>query len=563
MKRFWPVLLAMGLIFGLMVGCSSTPEEPQESSAEEAVQSIAGIEDREVLDKLASMSLENKVAQLFIVRPETIAPDDGTITLVDDIVRDGLSTHTPAGLCYFADNIETPEQTKALLEETQTVATEAAGMPLFQAVDEEGGDVSRVANNSAMGVLNVGDMSQIGARGDADKAYDAAAYICGYLLELGFNMDFAPVADIADGVGNTMGSRAFDSTAEGVTPMVVKQVQAFNDARIFCSAKHFPGIGGASGDSHDFIIENDETLEEMEESEFIPFKAAIEEGVPMVMVGHIACPEITGDDTPASFSKDIVTGILREQLGFKGMIITDSLEMGGAEGVEDKDQGVKAIQAGCDLILLPADYEQAYQGILDAVHSGDISEQEIDEHVARVVSAKIKLSNPSEGLEPAGANSTDDEDDSSEAAKALLANLGVAEDSSVEILPQAEWGNLFNYYDYEVTSWAQSFAEYPATRLKLSYIGDGETLSQSFRDPAIVMSAFNALAELNIVSSTEQTDTPEIYDETRWTFVHEDGSEIFFKFPNGDVQIGNEGSIYHIDGNPTFATIEQAAHSLG
>ena len=405
MKRLLLVVIMALLACGLVVGCADTTQpvkETESSIVEEQVDYPAGIDDSAVLEKLNSMSLEEKVAQLFIVRPETIAPDDGYITMMDDIVREGLSTNTPAGLCYFADNIENPTQLRALLEETQAAATDAAGLPLFQCVDEEGGEVARVANNTAMGVQNVGDMGRIGARGDADEAYEAASYIASYLTDLGFNVNFAPVADIADGVGNTMGRRAFETSAQLVVPMVEKQVEAFNDAHLFSSAKHFPGIGGASGDSHDGVIETDDTLEEMEESEFLPFEAAIDEGVPMVMVGHIACPEITGDDTPATFSKDIVTGLLRGKLGFTGIIVTDSLEMGGAEGITAQDQGVKAIQAGCDLILLPADYEKATAGLLKAVKSGEITQQELDEHVARIISAKLKLADASATMAPAG-----------------------------------------------------------------------------------------------------------------------------------------------------------------
>jgi beta-N-acetylhexosaminidase len=171
--------------------------------------------------------------------------------------------------------------------------------------------------------------------------------------------------------------------------MVVEQVRAFNEVSMLSSAKHFPGRGSVSGDSHQGSIETDRTLEEMDTSELVPFRAAIEAGVPMIMVGHIACPAITGDDTPASLSHTIVTDVLRGHLGFDGLVITDSLEMGAVEGMAAKDQGVEAIKAGCDLVLLPQDYEAAYNGVLDAVKSGDITEEQIDEHLSRILRVKL------------------------------------------------------------------------------------------------------------------------------------------------------------------------------
>ena len=242
-----------------------------------------------------------------------------------------------------------------------------------------------------MNVQHVDAAGTIGESGSAQAAGAAATTISAYLNDLGFNLDFTPVADIADGAGNTIGQRAFGSDAQTVSPLVAAQVQAFNEAGILCSAKHFPGIGGVSGDSHDDIITTKESLADLQASEFLPFQAAIEAGVPMVMVGHIACPNVTGNTLPASLSPEMMR-ILREDLGFEGVIITDSLEMGAITGGHtDAETATMALQAGADLVLLPNDYEAAYQSVLDAVKNGELSEEDLDGHVQRIIAMKLTL----------------------------------------------------------------------------------------------------------------------------------------------------------------------------
>ena len=362
------------------------PDASDEPVTSEPAEDPLETEVRAAMEKL---TLEEKIWQLFIVRPEAVT-GVSVQTAAGEATRTALAKRPVGGICYFGDNLTGTDQTRKMLSNTRGYAEEINGLPIFLCVDEEGGTVTRIAGNSAFGVDDMGDMRDIGATGDTDKAYDAAAYIGQYLTYLGFNVDFAPDADIANNPDGTMGQRAFGSTANEVAPMVAAQVRGFTDAGILCSAKHFPGIGGAQGDSHDQSIYSEKTLDEIREEELCPFEAAIEEDVPFVMVGHLSVPEITGDDDPASISSELVTDVLRKELGFEGIVITDSFEMGAATSALDgAGLAVAAISAGVDIVLMPADLDEAYQGVLDAVASGELTEERIDESVARILRVKL------------------------------------------------------------------------------------------------------------------------------------------------------------------------------
>lgn len=371
---------------------SQTEGEKDESSPE-GTDNESGTPEgvsEEVTEKMTSMTLEQKVAQLFIVRPEALT-GVGQVTAAGETTRAALADMPVGGIVYFSDNLIDTDQTMQMLSNTMSYGMEANGLPLFLCVDEEGGTVSRVGGNPGFGVDNVGNMSEVGATGDTEHAYEVAKHIGTYLDYLGFNVDFAPDSDIANNPDGTMGLRSFGATADVVSPMVAAQVRGFTDAGVLCSAKHFPGIGGALGDSHDARIYSEKTLDEIRSEELLPFEAAIEENVPFVMVGHLSVPNITGDDDPASISSEIVTDLLRDELGYDGIIITDSMGMGAATDSLPTDRlGVEPLLAGVDMVLMPADFQAAYQGVLDAIASGELTEERIDESVARILTVKLE-----------------------------------------------------------------------------------------------------------------------------------------------------------------------------
>lgn len=342
---------------------------------------------------LGTLTTEQKVAQLFVVTPESLLSDytDETVTAAADLTREALQKRPVGGIVYFQSNLLNPDQTSLMLANTKQYALEACGIPIMLDVDEEGGTVSRIGNNEGFDIDDVGSMFYVGSTEDPAYAKEVAQTIGSYLHELGFNSDFAPVADVANNPdSDTMYWRSFGSDANLVAQMVSAQVEGFASQGILCCAKHFPGIGGAEGDSHEGAIYTQKSADQMAEEELVPFKAAIEAGVPMVMVGHLSCPQITGNNLPASVSSAVMQGLLRERLGFEGVIITDSLGMGAIVNEFGYDRvGVEAFLAGADALLMPADFNAAYQGMLDAVASGEISQERLNQSVYRMIKMKL------------------------------------------------------------------------------------------------------------------------------------------------------------------------------
>lgn len=341
-------------------------------------------------ERIGAMTLEQKVAQLFIVTPEALVEGVSQVTQAGDMTREGVTAHPVGGIVYFAQNLLDPEQTTTMLANVKQFYADAGNVAPFIAVDEEGGTVVRVADNEAFWAQDVGDASALGSAGDTEAAKRAAEQIADYLMPLGFNLDFAPVADVVDPLrSDTMGLRSFSSDAAVAADMVRAEVEGFRDKKMLCCAKHFPGIGAAAGDSHEGAITIEATNEELETVDLVPFRAAIEAGVPMIMVGHVSLPNIVGDSTPAPLSSAVVQGMLRDSLGYTGIIVTDSLSMGAiTDYYTPAEAAVAALKAGCDIPLMPERLDEAYQGVLSAVQVGELTEERLDESLTRILTAK-------------------------------------------------------------------------------------------------------------------------------------------------------------------------------
>lgn len=341
-------------------------------------------------ERIGVMTLEQKVAQLFIVTPEALVEGVSQVTQAGDMTREGVTAHPVGGIVYFAQNLLDPEQTTTMLANVKQFYADAGNVAPFIAVDEEGGTVVRIADNEAFGAQDVGDASALGGAGDTEAAKRAAEQIADYLMPLGFNLDFAPVADVVDPLrSDTMGLRSFSSDAAVAADMVRAEVEGFRDKKMLCCAKHFPGIGAAAGDSHEGAITIEATNEELETVDLVPFRAAIEAGVPMIMVGHVSLPNIVGDSTPAPLSSAVVQGMLRDSLGYTGIIVTDSLSMGAiTDYYTPAEAAVAALKAGCDIPLMPERLDEAYQGVLSAVQVGELTEERLDESLTRILTAK-------------------------------------------------------------------------------------------------------------------------------------------------------------------------------
>ena len=341
---------------------------------------------------LEQMTLGEKVCQMFLVTPETLTGFQ-TVTAAGNITLGALEQYPVGGLIYFSTNLVDDEQTNTMLKNTTVYARENHDIPIFLAVDEEGGRVARIGSNPKFSVEKVPCMKEIGDSGDLSKAYDVGDTIGAYLSELGFNLDFAPDADVLTNPSNTViGDRSFGTDAVCVSNMMLEVADGLLDNGVIPCVKHFPGHGSTAGDTHQGLAYTDKTLEELMSCELVPFQTAVDNGLPMIMVSHISVPSVTGDDTPASLSHFLVTELLREQMGFDGIVITDGMGMGAIEdNYESGEAAVLAVQAGCDMLLITADFPEAYQAVLDAVEDGRISEQQIDASVKRILRIKYSL----------------------------------------------------------------------------------------------------------------------------------------------------------------------------
>ncbi len=336
---------------------------------------------------LADMTLWEQVCQLFIVTPELLT-GVSVATQAGETTRQALEEYPVGGIVYFAANILSRDQISAMILNSQSYSKIA----LFIAVDEEGGTVARIGNNSEMGTTSFPSMKTIGDTGDTQNAYEVGYTIGSEISELGFNLDFAPVADVDSNPDNpVIGDRAFSSDASVASAMVAAAVQGFHDGGILCTLKHFPGHGDTSTDSHEGYTELTKTLTELSETEFVPFEGGISAGADFVMVGHISVPQVTGNDLPATLSATMIS-ILRDDLGFDGLIITDSMQM---EAITDRytsgEAAVMAIQAGVDMILMPENLEEAVRGVYEAVLSGEITQERLEESVLRILETKIRV----------------------------------------------------------------------------------------------------------------------------------------------------------------------------
>lgn len=347
---------------------------------------------QQAAELVAGMTLEDKIAQMFVITPNALTGYSG-VTAAGDTTKEAYNNRPVGGIIYMSENLTDREQTAAMLTNMQTIAMERTGLPVFLCVDEEGGSVARIAGNDAFGVTDVGDMSAVGATGDVQNAYNAGNVIGTYLSELGFNVDFAPVADVLTNPDNTaIGNRSFGSDSRLVADMVTAELEGMSETGVYGTVKHFPGHGGTSGDSHNGTVTVEKTLEELMAEELVPFQSAIDAGVSFVMVGHISVPNVTGDNTPASLSSMMITDVLRNRMGYNGIVITDGMNMGAITAHYNSDKAaVMAVSAGADMILMPADYQKAYDGLLEAVNNGTISEEQINASVERIVRVKLQM----------------------------------------------------------------------------------------------------------------------------------------------------------------------------
>ena len=368
-------------------------DEVQEKEKQEVEDQKEEDPEHQVEKLLSSMSIEEKVAQLFVVLPEQLVGNVSHVTAAGEATREAINNRPVGGIVYLESNLVSPQQTKTMLQNVQKYSMDRLDLPMFLCVDEEGGQVTRLAGKAGFDLPVYDNMSVIGSRGDTEQAYQMGESIGQYLYDLGFNTDFAPVADVLTNPNNqVVRYRSFGSDPETVKDMTDAVSRGLASKKILATYKHFPGHGNTAADTHAGYAYSNKTKEELYQCELIPFIQGIEDEVPFIMMGHISLPNIVGDDTPASLSKTIVTDLLIDELGYQGIIITDALNMGAvSQQYSSAQAAVKALNAGVDMLLMPADFNAAYQGVLTAVQSGEISEERIDESVEKILKTKIGM----------------------------------------------------------------------------------------------------------------------------------------------------------------------------
>ena len=389
---------------------AAASEAATEAASKEATSAPATeAKDHDILKTLSDMSTREKLTQMMIVALRSDAGDTYTPTELSPDYADLLSQYNFGGLILFAGNIEDPAQTVTLIRDCQEAAMKSAhAIPMFICVDQEGGMVNRVS----FGTTGPGNMA-LAATGDPSLTEESAKMLGDEIRALGFNMDFAPVSDVNSNPANPIiGVRSFSDDPELTAEHVTAFIRGMNSAKISTALKHFPGHGNVGEDSHTHLPCSDLSLEEIMACDLIPFRAGIDTGTDMIMTAHIQFPKIEketcisikdGEEItlPATLSRTIITGLLREQMGYDGIVITDAMEMDAiAAHFDPVDAAVMAINAGVDILLCPVDVykdgedntltylEQYLEGLLARVEAGDIPEEELDDSVYRILKLK-------------------------------------------------------------------------------------------------------------------------------------------------------------------------------
>ena len=355
------ISLVLVLMLVMTAGCgkkSTTKKLKTEDLDETTLQGMAK-------DITKEMSLKNKIGQLFMV-----------------------SVYPAGGVIMFAKNINTPDQTKKMTDELQ----DASYIPLFMAVDEEGGQVSRVASNPKMKMTVYPSAQEVGRTYNNKKIAQMGKTQGKELKELGFNMNLAPVADVLTNKNNTeIGDRSFGTDSKKVADIITTLVKNMQKQQISATLKHFPGSGQTGGDTHRGSTETDQTINTLRDTDFKPFKAGIKAKADAVMVSHLMLSNVTDEKEPSSLSSRVVSDILRDELEYKGVIMTDAMNMKAiTDNYSSGEAAVKVIQAGVDLIVMPDNYKEAYKAIKKALKSGKIKESRIDKSVRRIIYTKLK-----------------------------------------------------------------------------------------------------------------------------------------------------------------------------
>ncbi len=383
-KYYLIILYSLIIILGIEVLClnSFKPKENYERSI------MINMED-DILHILNNMSLEEKIGQLLIITNNSNVFNEETKNLLEQV--------KPGGFILMEPNFSNYDNTKKYINSLKKYSK----IPLIISIDEEGGIVQRLKYLKDLQPINIPSMYNLGSTNDKNLAYQVGQVIAEEVRTLGINVVYAPVVDVYSNPDNTViGDRSFSNNPYLVSKMANALAQGLENNEVIATYKHFPGHGDTIIDSHDDLPLIDKDYQSLLNLELIPFKEAIKNKAKIIMIGHLALPNITGDNTPASLSKKIID-ILKNKLDYQGLIITDALNMGAlTKYYDDSTICSIAINAGNDLLLMPNNIDICINDI-----KNNVSEDRINESVLKILKFKYKYLRKDNSLEKKYLNS--------------------------------------------------------------------------------------------------------------------------------------------------------------
>ncbi|MEU4450718.1 glycoside hydrolase family 3 protein [Nocardioides sp. NPDC023903] len=397
-------LAAAGLAAAVAVATPYAATHAAEPDPSATTATKTSTQHHQIVSLMQRMSLQQKIGQLFVIEvygrdannvSDTAKAGNQRLYGVDTPAQ-AIAKYQPGGVIYFTtrgpDNIGDAAQVATLSNGLQRAALQQRPkIPLNIAVDQEGGAlVARFG--PASGATQMPGQMALGAGGSTEDAARSAEVIGTELAAVGVTQDYAPVADVNLNPNNpVIGIRSAGADSAAVSDIVEAEVGGFDDGDLSSIAKHFPGHGDTGTDSHYGLPEVTHSREELEAIDLPPFKAAIDAGIDAIMTAHVTVPAIDPSGEPATMSEPILTGLLREEMGFDGLIVTDALDMQGASATYPPDVApVEAFLAGADQLLIPPQMDTAYAAVLGAVKDGTISRQRLDESVYRILEHKLE-----------------------------------------------------------------------------------------------------------------------------------------------------------------------------
>lgn len=381
------IISILVIIIFSIIGCIYLVKQNKNKVMDNEYQNITDIYDEptekkpsiedEIKENIKSMTLEEKIGQMLIIYY--------TGPTYTDELKGIIKNVKPGGFILMSDNYSTYDNTLSFIKNMQ----HDSEIPMIIATDYEGGSVQRLKKITDIKVTNIPYMYYLGKTNDTELCSKVGEIMAKQLRTLGINLDFAPVTDVFSNPNNAIiGKRSFSSDPNIVTSMAKSLIKGMEDNLVNTCIKHFPGHGNTEKDSHVELPIINKTLEELEEIDIKPFKELINIS-DMIMIGHIALPKITGDNTPASLSKTIITDLLKEKYKFEGLVITDALNMGALKNnYTDTEIYINAINAGVDLLLMPNGARNTVEIIKEAVNNNEIPEEKIDESVFKILMYK-------------------------------------------------------------------------------------------------------------------------------------------------------------------------------